>query len=169
MSYETVFMRGVWTQGRLLVGIWARQRRSHLAFLAVFALIGASIGAWLLVPALATAEAQSSERFSAADNLTTYGYSNAHDNFNSAETNITAYTARNLKQKWAHKTGNGISRPTGNSRGRQRDHRLLGLMGWLFARDEREIRTRRSGQPSLVRTRMPLATRPLLVYRVHQQ
>src|SRR3989442_2977127 len=109
MSRGAINMRGIWTQGRLLVGTWAWQRKSHLAFLAVFALIGASIGAWLLVPALATAEAQSSERFSAADNLTTYGYSNAHDNFNSAETNITATTARHLKQKWAHKTGNGVT------------------------------------------------------------
>ena len=109
MSRGAINMRGIWTQGRLLVGIWARQRKSHLVFLAVFALIGVSIGVWLQVPALAVAEAQSSEHFSAADNLTTYGYSNAHDNFNSAETNITANTARNLKQKWAHKTGNGVT------------------------------------------------------------
>ena len=109
MSYETVFMRRVWKQRRILIGKWARQRKSHLVFLAVFALIGASIGVWLQVPALAAVEAESSERFSAADDLTTYGYSDAHENFNPAETNITALTARHLKQKWAHKTGDGVT------------------------------------------------------------
>ncbi len=109
MGHETVSMRRVLKQRRLLIGKWARQRKSHLVFLAVFALIGASIGVWLQVPALAAVEAESSEQFSAADDLTTYGYSDAHENFNPAETNITALTARHLKQKWAHKTGDGIT------------------------------------------------------------
>ena len=84
---------------------WALRRVSLLAFLGIIVLTGAAS----LVPALAVAEAESSERFSAADDLTTYGYSDAHENFNPAETNITALTARHLKQKWAHKTGDGIT------------------------------------------------------------
>jgi len=87
------------------MGKWAQRRVYLLAFLGILILIGAAF----LAPTLMGAEAESSERFSAADNLTTYGYNNAHDNFNSAETNITAQSARNLKQKWAHKTGNGVT------------------------------------------------------------
>ena len=104
-----LYTQQIWAQGRILVSTWTQQQKSPLAFLAVFALIGASIGVWLLVPALARAEARSSEQFSPAGDLTTYGYSNAHENFNAAETNITASTAHNLKQKWAHGTNNSIS------------------------------------------------------------
>ncbi len=100
-----IYMRGAWTQRRILMGKWAQRRVYLLAFLGILILIGAAF----LAPTLMGAEAESSERFSAADNLTTYGYNNAHDNFNSAETNITAQSARNLKQKWAHKTGNGVT------------------------------------------------------------
>lgn len=88
---------------------WAKQRKSLVAFLAVFVSIGASIGIWLLVPAIIGAEVRSSEQFSAAGDVTTYGYSNAHMNFNAAETNITASTAHKLKQKWVHSTKNSIS------------------------------------------------------------
>ncbi len=100
-----IYIRGAWTQRRILMGKWAQRRVYLLAFLGILILIGAAF----LAPTLMGAEAESSERFSAADNLTTYGYNNAHDNFNSAETNITAQSARNLKQKWAHKTGNGVT------------------------------------------------------------
>jgi outer membrane protein assembly factor BamB len=80
-----------------------------VASLILFACIGASIGTWLLIPALAPAPVRSSEQFSAADDLTTYGYSDAHENFNAAETVITASTAHSLKQKWVHPAKNSVS------------------------------------------------------------
>lgn len=57
-----------------------------LAFLGVLVLTGVAF----LAPGLPGAEAKASEQFSAADTLTTYGYSNAHENFNPAETIIPA-------------------------------------------------------------------------------
>jgi len=75
------------------------------SFLAILVLIGAAF----LAPALMGVEAHSNEQFSSAGDLTTYGYNNEHSNFNAAETNITASTARHLKQKWVHKTKNSVA------------------------------------------------------------
>ena len=98
-------MLGFWTQRRILMSKWLRHRVYLLPFLALLA----SVCVVVLVPAFVDTEATSSERFSPAGDLTTYGYSVAHENFNSAETNITATTARHLKQKWVHRTRNSIS------------------------------------------------------------
>ncbi len=76
-----------------------------LAFLGFLVLISGAF----LIPALIGVEAKSNEQFSTAGDLTTYGYSDAHENFNPAETNITASTARLLKLKWAHRTRNSIT------------------------------------------------------------
>ncbi len=103
MSRDSISIRRIWTQLKIVVGKWARRRMYLLAFLGMPVLMGAAF----LAPGWGDAGAKASEQFSAADNLTTYGYSNAHENFNPAETIITALTARHLKQKWAHKTNSG--------------------------------------------------------------
>ncbi len=127
MSRDSIYIRKIWTQRKIVVGKWARRRMYLLAFLGMPVLMGAVF----LAPGWGDAVAKASEQFSAADNLTTYGYSNAHENFNPAETIITALTARHLKQKWAHKTNSGGTDQPATAR-------LLGLMGWLSTRDERE-------------------------------
>lgn len=103
MSRETMHIRGTWTQQKILQGKRARQWVYLLTSLAIVVLTA------FLAPAMMGTEAKSSEQFGAAGNLTTYGFNNAHSNFNSAETNITASTAHQLKQKWAHKTGNSVT------------------------------------------------------------
>ncbi len=105
MSRETLDMRGIWTQRRILIGKWAGQRVYLLAFVGILVLTGTAF----MAPALMGVEAHSSERFSPAGDLTTYGYNIQHSNFNAAETNITASTAHQLKQKWAHRTKNSIA------------------------------------------------------------
>jgi outer membrane protein assembly factor BamB len=67
------------------------------------------IGAVFLTPILWGVRATSNEQFTAAGDWSTYGYDNARDNFNTAETIITPATAPQLKQKWAHAGNNGIS------------------------------------------------------------
>src|SRR5215467_1278396 len=104
MSLQTIHMRGIWTQRRMLLGKWAGGRIYLLAFLVILLLIGTVF----LAPALMGVEAHSSEQFSAAGDLTTYGYNVQHSNYNTSETNITATTAHLLKQKWAHRTRNSI-------------------------------------------------------------
>ena len=103
-TLEKMRMKGVWAQG-ILIGKWARQRVRILALVAMFLLIGAAF----LTPMLLGVRATSTEQFTAAGDWPTYGYDNARDNFNAAETIITPSTAPQLKQKWAHAGANGIS------------------------------------------------------------
>jgi outer membrane protein assembly factor BamB len=105
MSRETLYMRGIWAQRRILLGKWAGRRVYLLSFLGILVLIGTAF----LAPTLMGVEAHSSEQFSSAGDLTTYGYNVEHSNFNAAETNITASTAHLLKQKWVHKTKNSLA------------------------------------------------------------
>src|SRR5215831_16756461 len=71
VSDETIFMLGFWTQRRILMSKWLRHRVYLLPFLALLA----SVCVVVLVPAFVDTEATSSERFSPAGDLTTYGYS----------------------------------------------------------------------------------------------
>jgi outer membrane protein assembly factor BamB len=105
MSFENMHMRAVWTQRRMLISKWARQRIHLLALISMLMLIGAAF----LTPVMFHAYATSNERFTPAGNWSGYGYEAAHDNFNPAETIITSSSALNLKQKWDHKAGNGVS------------------------------------------------------------
>jgi polyvinyl alcohol dehydrogenase (cytochrome) len=103
-TFEKMRMKGVWTQG-ILIGKWARRRIHILALAGMLLLIGAAF----LTPMLLGVRATSSERFTSAGDWPTYGYDNARDNFNAAETIITPSTAPLLKQKWGHTGANGIS------------------------------------------------------------
>jgi len=103
-TLEKMRMKGVWAQG-ILIGKWARRRIYTLALVGMFLLIGAAF----MTPILLGVRATSSEQFTAAGDWPTYGYDNARDNFNAAETIITPSTAPQLKQKWAHSGANGIS------------------------------------------------------------
>ena len=103
-TLEKIRMKGVWAQG-ILIGKWARRRIYTLALAGMFLLIGAAF----LTPMLLGVRATSSEQFTSAGDWPTYGYDNARDNFNAAETIITPSTALQLKQKWAHTGANGIS------------------------------------------------------------
>jgi polyvinyl alcohol dehydrogenase (cytochrome) len=103
-TLEKMRLKGVWAQG-ILIGKWARRRIYALALAGMFLLIGAAF----LTPMLLGVRATSSEQFTSAGDWPTYGYDNARDNFNAAETIITPSTAPQLKQKWAHTGGNGIS------------------------------------------------------------
>jgi outer membrane protein assembly factor BamB len=105
VSRDNIHMAGLWTQRGMLLGKWARQRIHFLALGGICVMIAAAF----LAPALLGARATASERFTAAGNWMTYGYGNAHDNYNTAETIITPSTAPQLKQKWHHAAGNGIS------------------------------------------------------------
>ncbi len=89
-------------QRGILIGKWVRQRVYLVGVLVTMATV-------FLVPALLVARAASSVQFTSAGDWTTYGYDNARDNFNVAETIITPSTAPLLKQKWAHAGANGIS------------------------------------------------------------
>ncbi len=103
-TLEKMRIKGVWAQG-ILIGKWARRRIYTLALAGMFLLIGAAF----LTPILLGVRATSSEQFTSAGDWPTYGYDNARDNFNAAETIITPSTAPQLKQKWAHAGANGIS------------------------------------------------------------
>src|SRR5260221_9783078 len=103
-TLEKMRIKGVWAQG-ILIGKWARRRLYTLALAGMFLLIGAAF----LTPILLGVRATSSEQFTSAGDWPTYGYDNARDNFNAAETIITPSTAPQLKQKWAHAGANGIS------------------------------------------------------------
>src|SRR5215467_4167321 len=109
MSRAPISIQEIWTQGKGKVWRWTPQQKSLMMSLIIFACIGSSLGLWVLIPALAPATVRSSEQFSVADDLTTYGYSDAHENFNAAETLITASTAHTLKQKWVHGAKNSVS------------------------------------------------------------
>lgn len=104
-SRETLYILGIWTQGRMLIGKWARQKPHLLALMGLLVLIGIL----LLTSGLQGAEAASNEQFTAAGNWSTYLGGNSHSGFNSAETLITAATASKLKLKWSHTSTNGIS------------------------------------------------------------
>jgi outer membrane protein assembly factor BamB len=104
-THEDLGMKGVWVQRGMLVGKWARQRIHILVLVGMLLLIGAVF----LTPILWGVRATSNEQFTAAGDWSTYGYDNARDNFNTAETIITPATAPQLKQKWAHAGNNGIS------------------------------------------------------------
>ncbi len=121
-TLEKIRMKGVWGQG-ILIGKWARRRIYPLALAGMFLLIGAAF----LTPMLLGVRATSSEQFTSAGDWSTYGYDNARDSFNAAETIITPSTAPLLKQKWAHYCC--------------RWNRLLGFVGWLCACVERQQRS----------------------------
>src|SRR6266567_4766613 len=104
-THENLSMKGVWVQRGMLVGKWARQRTHILVLVGMLLLIGAVF----LTPILSGVRATSNEQFTAAGDWSTYGYDNARDNFNAAETIITPATAPQLKQKWVHAGNNGIS------------------------------------------------------------
>src|SRR6266567_3595919 len=105
MGHETVQTLGKWTQRRILLGKWARQRMHILTIIGLLLLVGAAF----LTPALLGVKAQSNEQFTAADTWITYGGDNNHDGFNGFETVINASSAHTLHQKWAHVAANGIS------------------------------------------------------------
>ncbi len=104
-THENLSMKGVWVQRGMLVGKWARQRTHILVLVGMLLLIGAVF----LTPILSGVRATSNEQFTAAGDWSTYGYDNARDNFNAAETIITPATAPQFKQKWVHAGNNGIS------------------------------------------------------------
>ena len=103
-TLEKMRMKGVWARG-ILIGKWAKRRIYALSLAGMFLLIGAAF----LTPILLGVRATSSEQFTPAGDWTTYGYDNARDSFNAAETIITPAAAPQLKQKWAHTGANGIS------------------------------------------------------------
>jgi outer membrane protein assembly factor BamB len=105
MSRDNIHMEGLWVQRGILIGKWVRQRVYLVALVGVLV----TIATVFLVPALLGTRAASSEQFTSAGDWPTYGYDNARDNFNVAETIITPSTAPQLKQKWSHAGGNGIS------------------------------------------------------------
>jgi len=105
MSLEKMHMKGLWTQQRMLISKWAQQRVRPLAFIGMLILVGAAF----LTPVVFHAHATSNEQFTPAGNWSAYGYQAAHNNFNPAETIITSTSAVNLKLKWDHKAGNGVS------------------------------------------------------------
>ncbi len=105
MSRDNISMVGLWTQQGMLLGKWMRQRIHFLAVGGIFFMIVVVF----LAPALLGARAVSSERFTPAGDWTTYGYGNARNSFNTAETIITPSTAPQLKQKWRHAASNGVS------------------------------------------------------------
>ena len=104
-THENLSMKGVWVQRGILVGKWAKQKIHILVLVGMLLLIGAVF----LTPILSGIRATSNEQFTAAGDWSTYGYDNARDNFNAAETIITPSTAPQLKQKWVHAGANGIS------------------------------------------------------------
>ncbi len=104
-THENLSLKGVWVQRGMLVGKWARQRTHILVLVGMLLLIGAVF----LTPILSGVRATSNEQFTAAGDWSTYGYDNARDNFNAAETIITPATAPQFKQKWVHAGNNGIS------------------------------------------------------------
>ena len=105
MSRNNIHMKGLWIQRGILISKWVRQRIYLVAFVSIFI----AVATVFLVPALLGIRASSSEQFTAAGDWPTYGYDNARDSFNVAETIITPATAPQLKQKWAHAGANGIS------------------------------------------------------------
>jgi polyvinyl alcohol dehydrogenase (cytochrome) len=105
MSRDNISLAGLWTQRGMLLGKWTRQSIHFLAAGGIFVMI---VGVFL-APTLLGVRAMSRERFTPAGDWTTYGYGNARDNFNPAETIITPLTAPQLKQKWDHAAGNGVS------------------------------------------------------------
>ena len=105
MNRDNIHIEGLWIQRGILIGKWVRQRVYLVALVGVLV----TMATVFLVPALLGTRAASSEQFTAAGDWPTYGYDNARDNFNAAETIITPATAPQLKQKWAHAGGNGIS------------------------------------------------------------
>jgi outer membrane protein assembly factor BamB len=105
MSRDNIHMEGLWIQRGILIGKWVRQRVYLVALVGVLV----TMATVFLVPALLGTRAASSEQFTSAGDWPTYGYDNARDNFNAAETIITPSTAPQLKQKWAHSGANGIS------------------------------------------------------------
>jgi len=105
MSRDNIHMEGLWIRRGILIGKWVRRRVYLVALVGVLV----AMATVFLVPALLGTRAASSEQFTAAGDWPTYGYDNARDNFNVAETIITPSTAPQLKQKWSHAGGNGIS------------------------------------------------------------
>src|SRR6266700_3945726 len=85
-TLEKMRKKGVWAQG-ILIGKWARRRIYTLALAGMFLLIGAAF----LTPILLGVRATSSEQFTAAGDWPTYGYDNARDNFNAAETSMSPF------------------------------------------------------------------------------
>jgi outer membrane protein assembly factor BamB len=105
MSRDNIHMKQLWIQRGILISKWVRQRVYLVALVGILV----TMATVFLVPALLGIRAASSEQFTAAGDWPTYGYNNARDNFNAAETIITPATAPQLKQKWAHAGKNGIS------------------------------------------------------------
>jgi polyvinyl alcohol dehydrogenase (cytochrome) len=105
MSRDNIHMKKLWIQQGILISKWVRQRIYLVALVSIL-VMAATV---FLIPALLGARAAASEQFTSAGDWPTYGYDNARDNFNAAETIITPSTAPQLKQKWAHAGANGIS------------------------------------------------------------
>ncbi len=105
MKYEAIQKAGEWLQRMMLIGPSGHGRLQLLAFLVLLFLIGTAF----LGKAVLGVRARSKEQFTAAGNWITYGYNSGHENFNAAETIITPSTAPQLRQKWAHLMGNGVS------------------------------------------------------------
>ncbi len=105
MSRDNIHMKQLWVQQGILISKWVRQRVYLVALVGILVMVATVF----LVPALLGIRAAASEQFTAAGDWPTYGYDNARDNFNAAETIITPATAPQLKQKWAHAGNNGIS------------------------------------------------------------
>ncbi len=105
MSRVNIHMEELWIQRGILIGKWVRQRVYLVALVGVLVTMATAF----LLPALLGTRAASSEQFTPAGDWLTYGYDNARDNFNAAETIITPSTALQLKQKWGHTGANGIS------------------------------------------------------------
>src|SRR5713226_9026843 len=105
MSRVNIHMEELWIQRGILIGKWVRQRVYLVALVGVLVTMATAF----LLPALLGTRAASSEQFTPAGDWLTYGYDNARDNFNAAETIITPSAAPQLKQKWAHTGTNGIS------------------------------------------------------------
>src|SRR6266702_8641868 len=105
MNRDNIHIEGLWIQQGILISKWVRQRIYLVALVGILVMVATVF----LVPALLGTRAAASEQFTAAGDWPTYGYDNARDNFNAAETIITPATAPQLKQKWAHAGANGIS------------------------------------------------------------
>jgi outer membrane protein assembly factor BamB len=105
MSRVNIHMEELWIQRGILIGKWVRQRVYLVALVGVLVMMATAF----LLPTLLGTRAASSEQFTPAGDWLTYGYDNARDNFNLAETIITPSAAPQLKQKWTHTGGNGIS------------------------------------------------------------
>ena len=105
MSRDNIHMKELWIQRGILISKWVRRRIYLVALVGILVMLATVF----LVPTLLVTRAAASEQFTAAGDWSTYGYNNARDNFNAAETIITPATAPQLKQKWAHTGANGIS------------------------------------------------------------